>query len=378
MGFDKIKIKQICQLMILAAVLVLCIMHSDYLIGKIWFVIGILSTFAAGVAIAFVINIPMSFFERKLFGRSKRLKKAARPLSLVLALLTIIAVIILITSTVIPQLVKTITDLAYSMPQYLTTLLHKLENIFAKYPWVLEQLQKINLQKLDWIQMSQNMLGFLRSGFGTALNGTFAAAGKFVNAIVNAVIAFIFALYVIIQKETLIDQSKRILCAYIPLRAYVWIRKTVKLLQKNCKNFITGQCTEAVIIGLLFLTALTVLRIPYALLIAVLLAFTSLIPIVGTFVGFIISLLLVLMVSPVKALIFAIAFIVIQQIEGNLIYPRVVGGSVGLPAIWVLAAVSIGSSLMGILGMLTFIPIMATVYSLIRDDVNARNHKRKI
>ncbi len=376
MGFDKIKIKQICKLMILAAALILCIMHSDYLIEKIWFVISILSTFAVGIAIAFVINIPMSFFERKLFGKAKRLKKAARPLSLVLALLTIIAVIILITSTVIPQLVETITNLAYSMPQYLTTLLHKLENIFAKYPWALEQLQKVDIQKLDWIKMSQNIIEFLRNGFGSALNGTFAAAGKFVNAIVNGVIAFIFALYVIVQKETLIDQSKRILCAYVPRRGYVWIRKTVKLLQKNCKNFITGQCTEAVIIGLLFVTALAILRVPYALLIAVLIAFTSLIPIVGTFVGFIISLLLVLMVSPIKALIFLIAFIVIQQVEGNLIYPRVVGGSVGLPAIWVLAAVSIGSSLMGIIGMLTFIPIMATVYSLIRDDVNARNRKK--
>lgn len=375
MGFDKIKIKQIRNLIILCAVLVLCIIYSDYLIEQIGFVVSILSTFVAGVAIAFVINIPMSFFERTLFekAKSRRLKSAARPLSLVLAILAILAVITLVVAVVIPQIVHTMQEIAQVIPQHMSAMIYKLEKMFAQYPWIIEQLRKINIQEINWSELAENIMNFFRNGVGNAVTNTFNAAGRFVSAIVKAVIAFIFALYALLQKERLINQVKRILHAYVPVRGYLWIRKTTQLLAKNFKNFITGQCLEAVIIGTLFVVVLSVLRIPYALLIGVLIAFMALIPIVGAFIGFFISAFLVLMVSPIKALVFAIAFLVIQQVEGNLIYPKVVGDSVGLPAIWVLAAVSAGSSLMGVLGMLTFIPLMATIYTLIRDDVNARN-----
>ncbi len=376
MGFDKIKIRQIRNLLILCAVLVLCIIHSNYIIEQIGFVISILSTFLIGVAIAFVINIPMDFFERKLFANVKkpRLKKAARPLSLVLAILAILAVIALVTVVVIPQIVHTVREIAQVIPQHMAATIHRLEEMFAQYPRIIEQLQKINIHEIDWMSLAESMLQFFRNGVGNAVTNTFSAAGRFVSAVVKAVIAFIFALYALLQKERLINQTKRILHAYIPKRGYLWLCKTTRLLVKNFRNFITGQCLEAVIIGTLFVVVLSILRIPYALLIGVLIAFTALIPIVGAFIGFAVSVFLVLMVSPVKALIFTITFFVIQQLEGNLIYPKVVGDSVGLPAIWVLAAVSAGSSLMGVLGMLTFIPLMATIYTLIRDDVNARNN----
>lgn len=378
MGFDKIKIRQIRNLLILTASLVLIITHSDYIVDRILFVISMLMPFVAGGAIAFIINIPMSFFEKKLFAKSKkkRLKAAARPISLVLSLVSILAVIAIVTSVVIPQMVRTMTELAYIMPQHLSATIYKLKETFAEYPKIIEQLSKIDLQKLDWMKMAQNIMSFFKSGLGNVVSGTFSAAGRVVSAIVRGIIAFIFALYLLLQKETLINQTKRILHAYIPIRGYLWIRKTTHLLEKHFRHFITGQCLEAVIIGFMFVITLTILRIPYALLIGVLIAFTALIPIVGAFIGFTISVFLVLMVSPIKALIFTIAFLVIQQLEGNLIYPKVVGNSVGLPAIWVLAAVSIGSSLMGVVGMLTFIPLMATIYTLIRDDVNARNNRR--
>lgn len=376
MGFDKTKIKQIRNLIILCAVLILCIIHSDYLIAQVGFIISILSTFVIGVAIAFVINIPMSFFERTVFGKSKskHIKRAARPLSLISALLAILAVITLVVAVVIPQIVNTMRELAQVIPQHMSATIVRLERMFAQYPWIIEQLQKIDIHTINWMQLAENIMGFFSNGVGNAVTNTFNAAGKFVSAIVRAAIAFIFAIYALLQKERLTNQVKRILHAYIPKKCYLWMRNTTSLLANNFRHFITGQCLEAVILGTLFVVVLSVLRIPYALLIGVLIAFMALIPIVGAFIAFFISAFLVLMVSPIKALIFAIAFIVIQQVDGNFIYPKVVGDSVGLPAIWVLAAVSAGSSLMGVLGMLTFIPLMATVYSLIRDDVNARNN----
>ncbi|MDO5399226.1 MAG: AI-2E family transporter [bacterium] len=379
MGFDKEKIKQIRNLMLLAAALVLCILYSGQIIDKAVLALSILSTFAAGIAIAFVFNIPMSFYERKVFSRAKsrRLKRMARPLSFFSALLTIAAVIAIVTVAVIPQFVRTLTELAYQIPQYLNKTINSLQWQFYKYPWITDNLQKIDFQRIDWSSLAERLMTFFSSGFGNVVTSTFDIAGKVVGGFINAIVAFIFGIYVLFQKEQLIRQSKLILNAYIPIRGYLWIRKTAMLLHKNFKSFITGQCLEACIIFILYLVVLSVLRIPYPMVISVFIAFMSLIPIVGAVIGAIISSLLVLIVSPVKAVIFLIAYVVVQQLEGNLIYPKVVGGTVGLPAIWVLAAVTAGSSLMGVLGMLTFIPLFATIYTLLRDDVYARNRKKK-
>ena len=380
MGFDKEKIKQIRNLMLVAAALVLCILYSGEIIDKAIFVVSILSTFASGIAIAFVFNIPMSFYERKLFGRvkNKHLKGLSRPLSFLLALLTIAAVITIVTVAVIPQFVHTLTELAYQIPQYLNKTINSLQWQFYKYPWITDNLQKIDLQRINWSELTEKLMSFFGSGFGNVVTNTFDIAGKVVSGFVNTVIAFIFGIYILFQKEQLIRQSKLILNAYLPEKGCLWIHKTAKLLHKNFKNFITGQCLEACIIFILYLVVLTILRTPYAMVISVFIAFMSLIPIVGAVVGAVISCLLVLIVSPVKALVFIIAYVVVQQLEGNLIYPKVVGGTVGLPAIWVLAAVTIGSSLMGVIGMLTFIPLFATIYTLLRDDVYARNKKHNM
>ena len=378
MGFDKIKIKQIRNLIILTAALILCIIYSDRIIDRIAFVISILTPFVSGIAIAFVINIPMSFFERVLFKNPKRkfTKAMARPLSLILTLILIAAVITVVTVAVIPQLVHTISELAVQIPQYLTSTLYKLEWQFYKYPWITDRLQEIDIHSIDWMKLAESLTGFFSGGVGSFLTNTVDIAGKVVGGVVNSAIAFIFALYFLFQKDRLVNQSKRILHAYVPRRGSLWITKTVRLLKKNFKNFITGQCLEAVIIFVLFFIVLSIIRTPYTPLISVLIAFLSLIPIIGAFTACAVSVLLILMVSPLQALIFVIAFLVVQQLESNLIYPRVVGNSVGLPAVWVLAAVTIGSSLMGLIGMLTFIPLFATIYSLIRDDVNARNNGR--
>lgn len=290
MGFDKIKIKQIRNLMLLAAVLVMVIMHSATILNALWFVVSILSTFAAGIAVAFIINIPMSFFERVLFKNAKgKLKKLARPLSLVIAILVIAVVIAFVISVVIPQLVKTLSDLSGVIPKTINGFVAQLESRFAQYPMIVDTLHSIDIHSIDWNGMIEKIIEFLQSGVGSVMSSTVTVAGQVINAFVKSVVAFIFALYILVQKERLINQSARIIHAYCPLKVYKWIRLVARRLAKNFRNFITGQCVEAAIIGVIFVAALTIMRMPYALLIGVLIAFTALIPIVGSFVGCVIS-----------------------------------------------------------------------------------------
>ena len=193
-----------------------------------------------------------------------------------------------------------------------------------------------------------------------------------VNGTVNFIVGFVFACYILLQKEKLLYQLRKLLEAFLPEKAAEKIWYVGQLTEKIFSNFITGQCVEAVILGAMFAVTLSIFKFPYALLIGVLIAFLALIPIFGAFIGCVLGAFLILMVDPIKALIFIVIFLVLQQIEGNLIYPRVVGGSVGLPAIWVLAAVTIGGSLMGVLGMLIFIPLVSVFYTLLKQTVNRR------
>ena len=209
------------------------------------------------------------------------------------------------------------------------------------------------------------------------LNTTFLAAKTVVNGLSAFLIGFIFALYILLQKETLNRQIKKLLRAFLPDSAVERVLGVARLTERTFSSFLTGQCVEAVILGTMFFITLTVLRLPYALLIGVLIAFTALIPIFGAFIGMGVGVFLMLMEAPADALIFIITFFVLQQIEGNLIYPHVVGGSVGLPSIWVLAAVSVGGSMMGVVGMLIFIPLCSVFYALLREGVNSRLQRKR-
>ena len=188
-------------------------------------------------------------------------------------------------------------------------------------------------------------------------------------------IGMVFAIYILLQKETLAAQVKKLLKAFLPERCERWIIEVAALTERTFSSFLAGQCVEAVILGSMFFITLLILRLPYALLIGVLIAFTALIPVFGAFIGCAVGIFLMLMVSPIDALIFTVVFFVLQQIEGNLIYPHVVGNSVGLPSMWVLVAVTIGGSAMGVLGMLVFIPLCSVLYSLLRGVVNPASGK---
>lgn len=383
MNLNRKNIRKIRGLILFAGLVILALMKFDVVCTAAVFVISILRPFIVGGMIAFVINLPMRFFEAKLFrngnlkGRAgKYLNKCSRGISLLLAYLSVVLAITLVVVTVIPQIVQTVRELAKEIPIFWNNLIKELEVIFAANPELMQQLASIETLEIeDWRGTVNTIIDFLRNGMGSMLNSTVTVAGSIINSTVNFFIALIFSIYILAQKEKLGSQFERLLRAYTGAKVYEGTRKVMELLSRNFSNFITGQCTEAVILGVMFVVSMTIFRFDYAVMTGVLIAFTALIPIVGAFIGCFVGAFLMLVDDPVKAFWFVVLFIVLQQIEGNLIYPHVVGNSVGLPSIWVLAAVTVGGSLMGVFGMLVFIPLLSTVYMLLREDVNRRNFR---
>ena len=339
------------------------------LLGFIW-------PFILGAAIAFILNVPMRNIERRL-PLFRPVSRARRPVSLVITIVLVSGVLILVIFVVAPQLLETLMSLQSSIPLFLGEVFKRAEELFASYPELTELFDQMNQITLDWPRMLNEVGSFLRTGAGSMLNTTFLAAKTVVNGLSTFLIGFSFALYILLQKETLNRQIKKLLRAFLPDSAVERVLGVARLTERTFSSFLTGQCVEAVILGTMFFITLTVLRLPYALLIGVLIAFTALIPIFGAFIGMGVGVFLMLMEAPADALIFIITFFVLQQIEGNLIYPHVVGGSVGLPSIWVLAAVSVGGSMMGVVGMLIFIPLCSVFYALLREGVNSRLQRKR-
>ncbi len=322
--------------------------------------------FILGGAIAFVLNVPMRFLERCVPIRKKG---ARRGVSIMLTLILVGGILVLVCFVVMPQLILTLRSLQNSVPSFFMHMQTALEELFASEPAMVDLINSI---QIDWPQMVKDMVSFLQTGAGTVLSGTISAALSIVNGVTTFVIAFIFSLYILAQKEDLSRQAARLIRAFCTERTASGILRIASLTGQTFSSFLAGQCLEAVILGVMFYVVLLLLRLPYALLIGVLIAFTALIPIFGAFIGWGVGAFLMLMNNPMEALIFTITFLILQQVEGNLIYPHVVGGSVGLPSIWVLAAVTIGGSAFGIVGMLVFIPLCSVLYTLLREEVNRR------
>lgn len=377
MEFSKKKIKQICGLMAFAALLVLTVMHSGIVYTGLLLALRILKPFLIGGVIAFVLNLPLKMFEEKIFRKwkGKAAGRLKRPVSLLLAITLLILILTLVIVTVVPQVSKTVSELGRKIPVFADQVVTRLEEWSVTYPQLKEQAETLQNLEINWNSLLNTVTDFLRSGAVSMLTSTVTVAGNIIGGVVNTFISFIFALYILSQKEKLGDQGRRILHAYLPEKAERQINKVLALLYKNFSNFITGQCLEAIILGSMFVVSMSLFRMPYAFMVGVLIAFTALIPIVGAFVGCVVGAFLILIENPVMAVWFVVMFLVLQQIEGNLIYPKVVGSSVGLPSIWVLMAVTLGGSLFGIAGMLFFIPLLSAGYSLLRDSVNSRNEK---
>ncbi len=379
MGFDKVKMKQIRNMILFVAAIVLVLIYSREVFAAIGIFIGFMKPFIYGGVIAFILNIPLRFFENRLLKKwtGKAADKLKRPLGIIFSILFVVLILNVVVLTVAPQLGKTIVELGNRIPVFAENVVDKMATVSVDYPQLEKYVADMENIEIDWKSAIDRLMQFLQNGMTNVLSSTVTVAGSIIGGFMNLLIGFIFAIYILGQKEVLCNQGKRIISAYCPERTERFILKVFSIAYRNFSNFISGQCTEAVILGAMFVVAMTIFGMPYAILVGVLIAFTALIPIVGAFIGCVVGAFLIMVNDPVQALVFVVMFLVIQQIEGNLIYPKVVGNKVGLPSIWVLMAVSIGGSLFGVAGMLFFIPLISTFYMLLRDSVNERNARKQ-
>lgn len=362
--------KTIIELIIFTVVIIFAFVNIEALWSFITYIIKIFMPFIIGVMIAFVLNVLLNVVENKLFKKlneknGKVWKKIKRPTSLITTFIIIIALIAFILGLLIPQLQNTATIFTENFDSY------KKESI--------KILDKIGIDDKDIKVLNKNIekiKGEVTSYVGDnkqeIVQTTFGVASSVVGTITSLVLGIVFAIYILLKKEDLARQSRKVLKAYLPEKKEKRIREIANLSNKTFGNFISGQCLEALIIGALCFIGMFILQIPYASTISVLVGFTALIPVFGAFIGTVIGAFLILMVDPTKAIIFIIFILILQQLEGNLIYPKVVGKSVGLPGIWVMVAVTVGASIAGVLGMLLSVPICSVLYSILKTDVNNR------
>lgn len=379
MDLSKMSIKKIRELIVFTALLVVALWKFDVVLGVLKTIWDIIFPFVLGGAIAFLTNVPMSFLEKKIFEKVKKknkiVRKLERPISLILTIVLVVGVIALVMFGVIPQLTRTTGTLVTSINDFIPQMQSWIGEFFHNNQEIMNLVDQIEFDPDQAIKWGISLLG---NGAGNMMNTTMSAVGSIVSGVATFFIAFSFACYILFQKEKLHVQIRKVFFAFLPRQKADTFLKVCSLTYRTFANFLAGQCLEAVILGSMFVVTLSILRMPYALLIGILIAFTALIPIFGAFIGCAVGSFLIFMVNPQQAILFVIVFLVLQQIEGNLIYPHVVGESVGLPSIWVLAAVTIGGNLMGIVGMLVFIPLLSVLYTIFREFVYLRLKKQNI
>lgn len=317
-----------------------------------------------GAVIAYVANILMSFYERKITWKNKTWLKAERPVCMLLAFATVIASVILLIQLIIPQLVSCFGVLLDALPGAIESLYLWLEEHFAISAWLQGQ-EAVFTGKTDWDSLLKKFGGVLVNGVGGAMNAVVAVTSSMVGGVITLFMSLIFAVYILLGKEKLGSQFDRLMNRMLGESRCAKVESVVNVINDCMHNYIVGQCIEAVILGSLCTVGMMILRLPYALMIGALVGVSALIPIAGAYIGAAFGAVMIFSVSPMQAIIFLVFLVVLQQIEGNLIYPRTVGSSLGLPGIWVLAAVTIGGGVMGVLGMVLFVPLTAAAYRLL-------------
>lgn len=370
----RIETKTIVKIAAAVFILFLAINYWSNISGIIGKILSAAMPLLIGCVVAYPLNILMSFYERHFFVRSKKpfLNKARTPLCLLLAVLTLLAIIALVTALVVPQLVSCAKLLAAEVPGAVETLFDYIQKKDILSSDVIDKLASI-----DWQSKTQQILSTVFSGISNIANLVIATVTSVVSGIATAFVAIIFSVYLLVGRKRLASQCRRIMRRYIREEKCVKIDHVLEVINNSFHRFIVGQCTEAVILGVLCALGMLIFRLPYAPMIGAVIAFTALIPIVGAFIGGAVGVFLIAMESPMQALIFVIFLIVLQQLEGNLIYPRVVGSSIGLPGIWVLAAVTVGGGVFGIFGMLLAVPLAASAYRLLREHINMKPERKE-
>ena len=345
---------------------------------EFWGVIGncftVISPFLTGLCIAFVLAQPMNLIERRLFKKLNEKNypfwnRARRSVCLILTLILVFGLIAVIVLLIAPQVRDSAIRLSNQLPTFMSAARDKIKEFAESYGIELTSLDDIDI---DWKSISQKAIDYIQSGGGQWLGSTITAASGFFSHMMSDAMGFIFAMYILSTKEKLAGQVRRALYACFRKERVESMLRLATLVNSTFSNFVVGQCAEGLILGTLVYIGMTILGLPYAAMIGTLLACTSLIPIFGAFIGTCIGALMIFMVEPVQALWFVIFILVLQQIEGNLIYPRVVGKSIGLPGIWVLAAVTFSGAVFGPGAMLISVPICSVLYTLFREFVHSR------
>lgn len=375
MELNKENVKKIMKIVAFGIVLYFVLQNLTTLGSLIGKIINILSPFLFGAAFAFVLNIPMKFLEKRLF-KPKKLKngtikksKAKRPICIFLSVVFLILIIAIVIKLVIPQLISVIVMFLQDVPSLAYNIKEWAIDLTKQYPDISNRIQGI---EINWEKLVNDIISWLGSFAGNLMTSSIEFVSSLIGGIFDSIVAIIFAIYILMSKESLKEQAKKVICAYFSKERAEYILEIAKLSKNTFYNFITGQCTEAVILGSLCFVGMLILRLPFAATISILVGVMALIPIVGAFIAVIIGAILILSVSPIKSVIFIVFFLLLQQFEGNVIYPRVVGSSVGLPGMWVLVAVVVGGSLGGVLGLLIGLPTISVLYTIFKNDVNRR------
>ncbi len=374
MELNKENVKKLMKLITFTLVLAFLLRNIDIVKNAVVSIFSILSPFLLGAGIAFILNIPMSCFEK--LWKTKTSKKGTvkkskmkRPISILISLILIFFIISFIIKLVIPQLISVIVMFAGNIPDLAYDIKEWALSLTQQYPEVRDQISSI---EINWDQIINELMNFVKNFAGSLVTSSIGFVVSVIGGIFDAIVSLVFAIYILMSKEKLAEQLKKIVKAYFSEEKANYILEVCALSKNTFTNFITGQCTEAVILGTLCFLGMLLLRLPYAATIAILVGVTALIPIVGAFIGIIIGAILILSVSPIKAVIFIVFLVILQQIESNAIYPKVVGDSVGLPGMWVLVAVVVGGSLGGMLGLLLGLPSVSVLYAIFRKDVYKR------
>ncbi len=370
----KTELKKYSALLIGLFLLYLGIRYWDGVVEVLGVAFNAAVPLLVGCAIAYILNILMTFFEGYYFPKSKSkwIIKSKRIVCMLLAFISLIGIIALIIGIVVPELINCVKYLFAGVPVVIENTINMLEkdDNLAQYAVALESY----LPK-DWSAWQDKLMSgakTLLSGFGGVMSSVVSVVSSVFSTVVTLLVAIIFSIYLLMDKENLIAKTKRVISTYLP-KADKKIFYVLRTLNDSFHRFIVGQCTEAVVLGVLCMLGMAVFRFPYAMMIGVLIGFTALIPVAGAYIGAGVGAFMILTVSPIQAIFFLIFIVILQQLEGNLIYPKVVGSSIGLPGIWVLAAITIGGGLMGIMGMLVAVPLVATIYKLLQADMKKRN-----
>ena len=377
MEFNKKTIRNIF-IGVFACIVLYWVLHeTDRVKNAYAIVMGMISPFIIGSGIAFIINVPMRAFE----GKLQKITKAGlrRCVALLLTFIALLLILALVFWLLIPQMIDTVQSLIPKLQNFAVEAEAAFFAFLEDNPKVMEWVsQNIDLEKFDLDTIIQNLLTFIGNSLSTVVSSTFSAISILGSAIVDFVIALVFSIYCLFQKENLARQGRKLLYAFFPEKFSDRVVRVLRLTNSTFSNFLSGQCVEVCILGCLFAVSMAIFQMPYIPLVSVLVAVTAFIPVVGAWVGCVLGAFFILVANPIQAVWFVIMFVILQQIENNLIYPRVVGTSIGLSGMWVLIAVAVGGELIGVAGMFLMIPFASVLYTLLRQYTNKRLEKKDL